>query len=586
MAEPLLPLLGQRVRSGLRAAFGEEVDTPEPLVLPARDARHGDYSTSAPLALARQLREAAPVLARRLADALEVDDICLPPEVAGGFVNLRLRPEWLASRLEDSLSDERPLAVEPAVEPQKVVVDYSAPNVAKEMHVGHLRTTIIGDSLAHVYELLGHEVERVNHVGDWGTQFGILIAHLEEVRPSGGERAGLAGGGLDLGALLGLYQEANERFRTDEGFRDRARQRVVDLQSGEPTARAMWASMVELSRNENAAVYELLGVRGLIERGESSYAPLLPQVAADLEAAGLVVVDDGAKCVYVDGFTNKDGDPLPLIVQKADGGYNYATTDLAAIRARVASGATLLLYVVGAEQSQHLEMVFAVARRVGWLPPNVTARHVPYGLIQGESGKRLRTRTGGSVRLVDLLTEAIDRARAFVVARAEERDEPVPEDVDEVARIIGIGAVKYTDLSTARMSGYVFSFDRMLSLRGNTPPYLQYAHARLRSILREGGDGERTLGAVALVEDDEVALAKRLVGFGDVIDRVVADDAPNHLCAALFELASAFNGFYERCPVLRAEPGVRASRLALCEATARTLRGGLGLLGIEAPERL
>jgi arginyl-tRNA synthetase len=299
-----------------------------------------------------------------------------------------------------------------------------------------------------------------------------------------------------------------------------------------------------------------------------------------------VVVDDGAKCVYVDGFTNKEGDPLPLIVQKADGGYNYATTDLAAIRHRVTEAkADVILYVVAADQAQHLEMVFEVARRAGWLPPHVQARHVSFGLVLGEGGKRLRTRSGDSLRLVELLDEAVDRARAFVLERVEERGEAPSDDVEEVARAIGIGAVKYADLSTSRTSNDVFSFDRMLSLKGNTAPYLQYAHARIRSIFGEGGEPPPG-GAVQLLEDPERDLAKRIVGLGDAVDRVLADDAPNHLCAALHDVATAFNGFYERCPVLRAPEPVRASRLALCAATGRALEVGLDLLGIEAPGRL
>jgi arginyl-tRNA synthetase len=298
------------------------------------------------------------------------------------------------------------------------------------------------------------------------------------------------------------------------------------------------------------------------------------------------VVDDGAKCVYVEGFANKEGEPLPLIVQKADGGYNYATSDLAALRRRVRDeGARVVLYVVDQSQSQHLEMVFAVARRAGWVPDDVAVRHVPFGLVLGEDGKRLRTRSGENVRLLDLLREAVDRARAFVVARAEERGEPVPDDVEAVARAIGIGALKYADLSTYRTSGYVFSFDRMLSLKGNTAPYLQYAHTRMRSILREGG--EPAAGSeVVLSEEPEVDLAKRLLALPDAVDRVVADDAPNHLCAALHDVAAAFNTFYERCPVLRAEEPARTSRLALCATAATALRVGLDLLGIDTPERL
>jgi arginyl-tRNA synthetase len=351
----------------------------------------------------------------------------------------------------------------------------------------------------------------------------------------------------------------------------------------------LWRSLVALSMAENHAVYDVLGVRGLIERGESTYQPMLPEVVQDLEAAGLVVVDDGAKCVFVEGFTNVEGEPLPLIVQKADGGYNYATTDLAALRSRVEGGADRLAYVIDAGQSQHLQMVFAVARKAGWLPAEVEATHVSFGLVLGEGGRRLRTRSGDSARLSDLLDEAVARARSFVVDRAAERDQPVPGDVEEVARVVGIGAVKYADLAQNRQSNYVFSYDRMLSLKGNTAPYLQYAYARIRSILREAGWSEGRPGPpmeVALTAPQELELAKRLVAVGDVLARVAGEYLPNHLCAYLYELSQAYNQFYEHCPVLRADEPVRGSRLALCEVTATTLRHGLALLGIEVLERI
>ena len=571
MAESVLKLLSARAEAAVRAAFGPEVEVPDPLVLPSRDPRHGDYTCTAAMALARTLRAAPLALAGRLAAALDVADVCEPPEVsAPGFVNLRLRPDWLADHLAGDL-------VERTAHPETVVLDYSAPNVAKHMHVGHLRSTVIGDCLGNVYEALGHGVERVNHVGDWGTQFGMLVAHLDERGPDGGD-------GDEEQDLEALYQEANARFKDDESFRERARGRVVDLQSGEATARAIWTGLVERSRREFDSVYELLGVHRLVERGESFYEPMLAEVVAELEAKGLVVVDDGAKCVFVPGFTNKDGDPLPLIVQKADGGYNYASTDLAALRHRVVEeGADRVLYVVDIGQSQHLQMVFAVARMAGWIPDGVVVRHVPFGLVLGEGGKRMRTRSGASVRLIDLLREAVARAALFITARAEERGEAPPDDVAEIARVIGVGAVKYYELSQYRTSNYEFSFDRMLSLKGNTAPYLQYAYARIRSILRDGGEGK---GPLVLREPQEIELAKRLAALPDVLDRVVADDAPNHLCTYLFEVSQAYNSFYEHCPVLRSEEPVRTSRLYLCALTAESLRSGLALLGIDVVERI
>ncbi|CAN5794191.1 arginine--tRNA ligase [soil metagenome] len=584
MAPTPLRLLHARVAQALHDAFGHAVALPKVLVQPTRDPRHGDFTCAAPMALARALRRPPDELALRLAVVLDVTGVCEPPEVSPpGFVNLRLRNEWLAARIVALVGDAK-LELPRAPRARRVVVDYSGPNVAKEMHVGHLRSTIIGDCLANVAEALGHEVERVSHVGDWGTQFGMLIAQLDDVTGAGGEAP------HRIGDVEACYRQASARFRDDEAFRDRARRRVVDLQSGEPGARATWQSLVDLSTAENARVYELLGVQGLVDRGESTYQPVLAEVVADLEAAGLVVVDGGAKCVFVPGFTNAEGDPLPLIVQKADGGYNYATTDLAALRSRVEQGADKLLYVADAGQSQHFQMVFAVARMAGWLREGVDASHVAFGLVLDDDGQRLRTRSGENVHLADLLDEALSRARAFVAERAAEHGQAVPEDIDEVARVVGLGAVKYADLSQNRQSGYVFSFDRMLSLKGNTAPYLQYAYARIRSILREAGWSEGPPGGVVarvtLGEPQERALAINLVMVGDVAERVAAEQLPSLLCTHLYELSQAYNQFYEHCPVLRSDEPLRSSRLALCEATATTLARGLALLGIEVLERI
>jgi arginyl-tRNA synthetase len=520
-------------------------------------------------------------LAEALASALEIDDMCEPPEVVRpGFVNLRLRAEWLAARVAAEVGDDR-LGVEPTSDGEVVVVDYSAPNVAKEMHVGHLRSTIIGDCLANVLAHLGYTPDRANHIGDWGAQFGMLLVHLEELRAGGGE--------LDMADVEAFYRAANARDKEDADFHERARQRVVALQSGEPDAHATWTELVELTRRNNAVIYDLLSISDLVEKGESFYQPMLADVVDDLRAKGLAVDDHGAVVVFVDGFTNKDGDPLPLIVQNRHGGYGYSTTDLAALRHRVHDlGARRVLYVVDAGQSQHLAMVFAVARKAGWVPDDVEVTHVPFGLVLGEDGKRLRTRTGDNVRLRELLQEAVDRARAFVVSRAEERGDALPDDLETVAATIGIGAVKYADLSQNRQSNYIFSFDKMLSLKGNTAPYLQYAYARMRSILREAGwaDGPPPAPPVVLTHEAELELAKKLVATGDVLVRVADEYAPNHLCAHLYEVSQAYNQFYEHCPVLRSEEPVRTSRLALCDLTARTLATGLALLGIGVLERI
>jgi arginyl-tRNA synthetase len=581
MAATLLELLTDRLSAAARNAFGDDVALPGALVLPTRDPRHGDYSCPAAMTAAKALGRNPFELAEALAAALDVADVCEAPEVVRpGFVNLRLRADWLAGRVVDELADDR-LGVDPVGAGQLAVVDYSAPNVAKEMHVGHLRSTIIGDCLANVLGHLGFDLDRVNHVGDWGAQFGMLLAHLEDLRAGGDD--------LDLTDVEAFYRAANARDKEDAEFHERARQRVVALQSGDTAARAMWADLVELTRRNNQGIYDLLAIDGLVEKGESFYQPMLADVVGELRAKGLAVDDQGAVVVFVDGFTNKEGDPLPLIVQNRHGGYGYATTDLAALRHRIQDlGARRVLYVVDAGQSQHLAMVFAVARQAGWVPDDVEVTHVPFGLVLGEDGKRLRTRSGDNVRLRELLQEAVDRAEAFVVARAEERGDPVPDDLHHVAATIGIGAVKYADLAQNRQSNYVFSFDKMLSLKGNTAPYLQYAYARMRSILREAGwtDGPPGLPAVGLVHDAELELARKLVATADVLARVAEEYAPNHLCAHLYDVSQAYNQFYEHCPVLRSEEPTRTARLALCALTARTLAVGLDLLGIDVLERI
>ena len=566
-------LLDARVRAAVEAiAPGAALSGA--VVTTAKDSAHGDYSTPVAMQLAKQLKQAPLDIAERLAAALDVTGLAGPPTVAPpGFVNLTIDPGWLAGRLGELVGDER-AGVERAATKELVVVDYSAPNMARQMHVGHLRSTIIGDALAHVYEHLGHQLDRVNHIGDYGAQFGVLLAQFEDRRR--------ADPGFQVEDPDAFYREANARAKDDAEFFERSRQRVVGLQSGEREARAVWLEFLDSTRRTNQPIYDLLGIHDLEERGESFYEPMLADVVAELEQKGLLVEDQGAKVVFVPGFTNRDGEPLPLIVVNQHGGYVYGTTDLAAIRHRARDlGADRILYVVDAGQSQHLEMVFAVARMAGWTD-GVHVEHIGFGLVLGDDGKRLRARTGDNPKLAELLQEAVDRARAFVIARAAERQEPVPDDVDQIAHTIGIGAVKYADLSQNRFSNYVFSYEKMLSLRGNTAPYLQYAYARMRSILREASPGER----IVLSEPEELDLAKRLVALPDVLHRVTTDHEPNHLCSHLFEVAQSFSRFYEACPVLRADEPARSSRLALCAVSANTLRSGLALLGIDVLERI
>ncbi len=523
----------------------------------------GDVQVNAAFALAKALRRNPAEIAAELAEAIDAGPLFAPGEVSGkAFVNFHLRDEWLVERLAADV------ALAPAAEPEKVIVDFSSPNVAKEMHVGHLRSTIIGDSVCRHFEARGHTVDRVSHVGDWGTQFGMLIRHLDDVEdPSA----------LSVAELDALYKESKQRFDADEAFRDEARQRVVDLQAGEPRARERWQLLCEGSRAEFHELYDRLGV-DVREVGESFYQPLLADVVSDLEEQGLVEVSDGAKVVFVEGFTTREGTPLPLIVQKADGGYNYASTDLAAIRHRVEQGFDRIVYVVDHGQSQHFEMVYAVARRAGWLPDHVEAVHVPFGLVLGEDGKRLRTRSGDSVPLRSLLDEAEERGRALA------REHGAPEDVGSH---LGLSAIRYAELSHNRMTNYVFSFDKMVSLEGNTAPYMLYAYARIRGIVDKArGANEVAGGGVERpLDDSERALAKVLADFEDVVDRATAEYQPSDVSEYLFALSQEFNRFYERSRVV-SEGRVDPLRLRLCEATAGTLRTGLDLLGVRVLERI
>jgi arginyl-tRNA synthetase len=473
-----------------------------------------------------------------------------------------------------------------------VVVDFSSPNIAKEMHVGHLRSTIIGDCLARVLEFRGHPVLRLNHVGDWGTQFGMLITHLKQVAPEALETADA----VDLGDLVAFYRQAKARFDDDDAFQATSREEVVKLQGGDPVSLKAWGLLCDQSRREFQAIYDRLDI-ALRERGESFYNPYLQAVVDDLKAAGLLVIDDGAGCVFLEGVSGKDGQPLPLIVQKSDGGFNYATTDLAAIRYRFApvpegDGAGRVIYVTDAGQASHFAGVFQVARRAGWIPPGASVEHVPFGLVQGDDGKKLKTRAGDTVRLKDLLDEAVERAEADLRRRLQEEGRREEEAfIAHVAHTVGHAAVKYADLSTNRITNYQFSFERMLALSGNTAPYLLYAVVRIAGIARRGGDlaghdGGGPSASLHFSEPQEWALIRELLKFDAVIAEVEAELLPNRLCSYLFELSQVFNRFYDQVPVLKAEEPARRSRLALCRLTADTLRLGLGLLGIPTLERM
>jgi arginyl-tRNA synthetase len=569
--------LGGRFRTALAAAFGDELAGTDPLIRPSS---FGDFQANVAMSLARTLARPPREVAAAIVEHLDVDDLCERVEVSGpGFVNLTLRSGWIAGQAAAMAGDER-LGVTPAASPETVVVDYSAPNVAKEMHVGHLRSTVIGDALARLLGFLGHRVIRQNHIGDWGAPFGMLIEHLVDIG------AAEPGTQLSVRDLNEFYRQAREKFDGDPGFAERARRRVVALQSGDPTTLALWQRLVEESMRHFHAIYHRLGVLLTDDDidAESRYNPVLPDVVAELETKGLTEVSQGALCVFPPGFKGRDGERLPLIVRYSHGGYGYATTDLAAVRKRVRQfDATRLVYVVGAPQALHFSLVFAAARMAGWLDGH-RAEHAQFGSVLGPDGKMWRTRSGESVKLVDLLDEADERAAKIV----QDRGELGPLTRSTVAHAVAMGALKYFDLSFQRERDYVFDWDRMLAFDGNTGPYLQYAVTRIHSIFRKAGidDQQAPTGRIVIQEPAERALALKLLGLGEAVEAVAATLEPHRLCTYLFELATAFTEFYEACPVLQADEPTRASRLALCALVARTLTLGLDLLGIQVPARM
>ncbi|WP_091616446.1 arginine--tRNA ligase [Micromonospora mirobrigensis] len=567
-------LLTDRLAPAFGAVAGGPVD---PVV---RRSQHADFQSDAALALARRLGRPPREIAAAVRDRADLADLCSSVQVSGpGFLNLTLSDAALAEMVGGLAGDPR-LGVPAVARPETVVVDYSAPNVAKEMHVGHLRSTVIGDAVARLLEWSGHRVVRANHLGDWGTPFGMLIEHLVDL----GEAE--AADDLSMGDLDAFYAAARAKFDADAGFRDRARLRVVALQGGDPDTRRLWRLLVDLSEHYFLTVYDLLDVT-LTDRdfrGESSYNDLLPEVVADLDRLGLLRDSAGAACVFPPGSVGRDGEPLPLIVRKSDGGYGYPATDLAAIRQRTGElGATRLVYVVGLPQRRHFEMVFAAAGQAGWLTAPARAEHVGFGSILGADGRMLRSRAGGTVKLQALLDEAVARATELTRTRNPALG---AAEAAEVGRAVGIGAIKYADLANDRHRDHVLDWERMLSLDGNTAPYLQYAYSRIRSIFRKAGVTVRPDAPVPLAEPAERALALELLGFAPVVAEVERGLEFHQLAGYLFRLATTFNAFYERCPVLRAEQPVRDGRLLLADLTARVLRQGLELLGIRTPERM
>ena len=528
--------------------------------------------------LARVLRQSPAAIAEDVLAGLgsSTAGICTVSSV-NGFLNFTADSEWLSMRMEEASADER---LRVAVEDSRIIViDYSSPNVAKHMHVGHLRSTVIGDALNRMLTYKGHTVVPENHVGDWGTPFGMLIEHLIDIGVETPPDE------IDLGSF---YSDARSKFDSDAAFANRSRKRVVRMQASEPETIAHWQMLVNRSLLHFNDVYQMMGVLLTDDdlAGESKYEAALPDVVDMLAAAGLLEESEGAKVVYPEGWINREGEPMPLIIQKADGGYNYATSDLACIIDRIQNvGSRDFLYVVGAEQAQHFAMVFEVARSAGFMDESVNAIHVPFGLVLGTDGKKLASRTGGAVQLKDLLVEAVERADSLI---AEKNPELPADERAEVAHMLGIGSVKYADLSTDRANNYTFDWEKMLSFEGNTAPYLQYAHARICSIFSKAElerDSFRN-SSISLDDEREATLARAIIAFPQALDLACATHSPHKLATQLHAIAQAFASFYESCPVLASEGLTRESRLALCDLTARTLETGLSLLGISVPQRM
>jgi arginyl-tRNA synthetase len=570
----LLTLLNARVGAALAAAGC--VDAPAN-VQPAGRPEFGDYQANGVMTAAKARRMNPRALAQQVVDQLDLAGIADKVEVAGpGFINITVAPEYLARCLMGALG-RADLAV-PLAAKQRVVIDYSSPNLAKEMHVGHLRSTIIGDALARVLRFLGHEVIAQNHVGDWGTQFGMLTAYLVDAEQSGDT-------GIVLADLEAFYRRAKQRFDEDPGFADRSRDYVVKLQSGEPGVRELWQRFLDVSMSHCEDIYRALGVdltRADL-RGESAYNSDLDVVVADLQDRGMAVTSEGAQVVFLNEFKNKDGDPAAYIVRKRDGGYLYPTSDLAAIRYRIGVlKADRIIYVVDARQGLHFQQLFAISRKAGYAPAGVLLEHVDFGMVLGADGRPFKTRGGETIKLADLLSEAVQRA--FNLVTEKNLEMPEAERL-LIAHAVGIGAVKYSDLSKNRKSDYVFDWNGMLSFEGNTAPYLQYAYTRIRSIFRRAGDWNAS-APMAVTQPAERHLALQLVRFADAVHAVARDSMPHYLGAYLYELATHFTHFYEECPILKSEGATRSSRLQLCRLTADTLRIGLGLLGIEVLEAM
>lgn len=571
--------LHQLVAAEVEQAFSANGLTDQPIILqPAKNRDFGDYQINGVMGAAKKTRQNPRELAQKVANALQQNPLIATAEVAGpGFINLKLRPEKLTQYIKASLQDEH-LGIARNSKPQTIVIDYSSPNLAKEMHVGHLRSSIIGDSLNRVLTFLGHKVIAQNHVGDWGTQFGMLVAYLIEQQQNG--RAD-----LELADLEQFYRNAKVRFDEDKNFADTARDYVVKLQSGDTSVLALWQQFVQTSLQHAQAVYKKLGLKLLPAdvTGESFYNDQLQSTVNELLAKGIAVDSDGTKVVFLDEFKNQDSEPAAFIIQKKDGGFLYASTDLACLRYRINTlHGNRLLYVVDARQSLHFDELFTVARKAGWLPDTVHAEHVPFGTMMGKDGKPFKTRSGDTVKLMDLLNEAVTRASALVASKNPELS---ADEIAHIGEVVGIGAVKYADLSKNRTSDYIFDWDSMLSFEGNTAPYLQYAYTRVQSVFRKAGTWDNN-AVITLNEAMEQQLAIELLKFEDVLDSIANTSYPHYLAAYLYQIATLFSRFYEACPILKADEATRNSRLQLTSLTGKTLQRGLALLGIDTLETM
>ncbi|EIR7529796.1 arginine--tRNA ligase [Salmonella enterica subsp. enterica serovar Llandoff] len=572
-------LLSEKVSQAMIAA-GAPADC-EPQVRQSAKVQFGDYQANGMMAVAKKLGMAPRQLAEQVLTHLDLSGIASKVEIAGpGFINIFLEPAFLAEQVQQALASDRLGVSQPTR--QTIVVDYSAPNVAKEMHVGHLRSTIIGDAAVRTLEFLGHHVIRANHVGDWGTQFGMLIAWLEKQQQ---ENAG----DMALADLEGFYRDAKKHYDEDEAFAERARNYVVKLQSGDAYFREMWRKLVDITMTQNQITYDRLNVTLTRDdvMGESLYNPMLPGIVADLKAKGLAVESEGATVVFLDEFKNKEGDPMGVIIQKKDGGYLYTTTDIACAKYRYETlHADRVLYYIDSRQHQHLMQAWTIVRKAGYVPDSVPLEHHMFGMMLGKDGKPFKTRAGGTVKLADLLDEALERARRLV---AEKNPDMPADELEKLANAVGIGAVKYADLSKNRTTDYIFDWDNMLAFEGNTAPYMQYAYTRVLSVFRKADIDEQALASAPVIisEDREAQLAARLLQFEETLAVVAREGTPHVMCAYLYDVAGLFSGFYEHCPILSAEnDAVRNSRLKLAQLTAKTLKLGLDTLGIETVERM